>query len=342
MVIPVYNAEKHLRECIESVIDESLTGYEIIAVDDGSPDSSGDICDEFARRYDFVKAVHKENGGAASARNAGLDAASGEYISFIDSDDRVDDGFVKFIFEITERPADIYALAIVIDHTEAGTQRLCPFEDAADLDICEAVRRLERAGALNYPCSKVYSRALIDASPETRFMVNTEPGEDLIFNADCYTKAKTVTFCSQAFYHWMRRGEDTLANRFRADLNERNKMFIDRRCRLYRALGMDETDFDLLSKGNLAYVFSCVPNMYRKGKRFPRKQRIAFFREVIRSDDVKRWFASAEVQGALMKQFARLIKLRSAFIADAYYSVAMGLRNGLNKAWTKTRKRVGA
>lgn len=87
VIIPVYKVEKYLRNCIESVISQKLRNTEIILVDDGSPDSCPEICDEYSEKYSFVKVFHKQNGGLSSARNAGLEIATGEYVMFLDSDD---------------------------------------------------------------------------------------------------------------------------------------------------------------------------------------------------------------------------------------------------------------
>lgn len=87
VIIPVYNVEKYLRNCIDSVLNQNLTDFELILVDDGSPDNSGKICDEYAEKYAFVKVIHKENGGLSSARNEGIKNATGEYLIFMDSDD---------------------------------------------------------------------------------------------------------------------------------------------------------------------------------------------------------------------------------------------------------------
>lgn len=87
IIIPVYNVEKYISRCIESVLNQTYTNFELILVDDGSPDKSGEICEEYAKTDPRIKVIHKPNGGVSSARNAGLDAASGEYIAFVDSDD---------------------------------------------------------------------------------------------------------------------------------------------------------------------------------------------------------------------------------------------------------------
>lgn len=89
IITPVYNTEKYLRECLESVLAQTYTDYEVLLVDDGSTDRSGGICDEYAQRDSRIRVFHKENGGVSSARNVGLDNARGEWVCFVDSDDTV-------------------------------------------------------------------------------------------------------------------------------------------------------------------------------------------------------------------------------------------------------------
>ena len=96
-VIPVYNVEKYLNECVDSVITQNFRDLEIILVDDGSPDGSGQICDQYAEKYGFVTVIHKTNGGLSDARNAGINAASGDYILFLDSDDYIANGSIAAI-----------------------------------------------------------------------------------------------------------------------------------------------------------------------------------------------------------------------------------------------------
>lgn len=108
IIIPVYNAEKYLMECIESVICQTYRNLEILLIDDGSKDDSFKICDEYAQKDKRIKVVHKENGGVSSARNLGLDLANGEYITFVDSDDMVDKKYVECLYkEIEKNKSDL-------------------------------------------------------------------------------------------------------------------------------------------------------------------------------------------------------------------------------------------
>ena len=103
IVIPVYKVEKYLEKCIESIINQTYKNLEIIIVDDGSPDNCPQMCDEFAKSDKRIKVIHKENGGLSDARNAGIDIATGKYITFIDSDDYVSDDYVEYMYRLIKK-----------------------------------------------------------------------------------------------------------------------------------------------------------------------------------------------------------------------------------------------
>ena len=102
VIIPVYKVEPYLRRCLDSIVGQTYRNLEIILVDDGSPDGCPAICDEYAAKDSRIVVVHKENGGLSDARNAGLDIAKGEYISFIDSDDWVADIYIEALWKALE------------------------------------------------------------------------------------------------------------------------------------------------------------------------------------------------------------------------------------------------
>ena len=102
IIVPVYNVEKYVAECIESIIKQTYQNLEILLIDDGSTDNSGKICDKYAEKDKRIKIIHKENGGVSSARNLGLDLAQGEYIAFIDSDDFVSNKYIESLYSAIE------------------------------------------------------------------------------------------------------------------------------------------------------------------------------------------------------------------------------------------------
>lgn len=105
IIIPVYGVEKYLPKCIESVLNQTFLDFELILIDDGSPDKCGEICDYYAKKDNRIHVIHQENRGISAARNAGLNFASGEFIAFIDSDDWIDKDMYERLFAVTERDA---------------------------------------------------------------------------------------------------------------------------------------------------------------------------------------------------------------------------------------------
>ena len=113
IIVPIYNVEDCLKRCLDSFQKNKVKDFEVILVDDGSPDSSGKIADEYSEKYENYYAFHKENGGLSDARNYGLNKASGEYVWFVDSDDYITDGAIDEFFRInTEDSADVYCFTI--------------------------------------------------------------------------------------------------------------------------------------------------------------------------------------------------------------------------------------
>lgn len=100
LIVPVFNSELYLRECLESIVNQTYTNLEIILIDDGSSDNSAMICDEFQIKDDRVTALHKDNGGVSSARNAGIEIATGEWISFVDSDDIISEQYIETLVKL--------------------------------------------------------------------------------------------------------------------------------------------------------------------------------------------------------------------------------------------------
>ena len=133
VIIPVYNVEKYLEKCVDSIINQTYKNLEIILVDDGATDNSGKMCDEFAKRDSRIKVIHKENGGLSDARNFGLDVATGEYIAFVDSDDFLDKDFYEYLMKLKDKTSS--------DIVECNFIRA--YEE--DLDIFEFPERKEEA-----------------------------------------------------------------------------------------------------------------------------------------------------------------------------------------------------
>ncbi len=136
VIVPIYKVEEYLPKCVDSILSQTFTDFECILVDDGSPDNCGKICDEYAKKDSRIKVIHKENGGLSSARNAGLDIAQGEYITFVDSDDWINVHMLQVLYDaIIEKDADVSLCRHVI-----ATNKDCEYRQRESIQkkvVCE-------------------------------------------------------------------------------------------------------------------------------------------------------------------------------------------------------------
>ena len=117
IIIPVYNVEKYLHQCVKSVLNQTFEELEIILVDDGSPDGCPKICDEFAKKDPRAKVIHQANAGLSAARNAGLKVATGTYITFVDSDDYIAPDYISYLFSLITRHGTLMSICAISELT---------------------------------------------------------------------------------------------------------------------------------------------------------------------------------------------------------------------------------
>lgn len=194
VIIPVYKAEKYLRECVDSVIDQTYSNLEIILVDDGSPDGCPSICDEYAVIDRRCKVIHKENGGVCTARNAGLDASSGEYVAFLDADDTLlNDSLEKLYSAIEDNDADI-SIGWKTNVTEEGKNLGCPYR--IEKALWKGTEGIENSLKDHPACyavwGKLYNR---NAIMDIRFEEGRKVHEDSFFFFQCLLNQPKVVLC---------------------------------------------------------------------------------------------------------------------------------------------------
>ncbi|MDD5997554.1 MAG: glycosyltransferase [Bacteroidales bacterium] len=182
IIIPVYNAEKYLHQCLDSVVAQTYTNWECLLIDDGSKDSSGVICDEYAAKDSRFRIFHKENGGVSSARNLGLDNAKGELISFVDSDDTVNNQFFNYLLELLGDNDIVSGGYVKIQRTELKNQRL-NYESIMRLTIKESIVDFYRPYNYKfnaYIWNRIFKKSIIDEN-KIRFRENIHIKEDGLF-----------------------------------------------------------------------------------------------------------------------------------------------------------------
>lgn len=202
VIVPVYKVEKYLEKCIKSIVNQSYQNLEIILVDDGSPDNSPQICNEWAETDERIIVIHKKNGGVSSARNVALEQCCGEYIMFVDSDDYIDENAVEVLYNhIIDNQADIVACNfryVSSDYEFIKNSSYCEKHLIGNEDIL--INYFEDDFIDPCACCKLYSRRVIGV---VRFDEAVKNGEDFLFNYGCLTRAENVFQTEDILYNYV-------------------------------------------------------------------------------------------------------------------------------------------
>lgn len=214
VIIPVYNVERYLDKCLSSVINQTLHDIEIILVDDQSPDNCPQKCDEYARRDSRIKVVHKENGGLGFARNSGLEIATGEYVTFLDSDDFIDLYTYEHLYNLAKDNAVdalYYKFRRFTNEAEAAPAELIDkitlYKDDAVKGLMLDIIASEPSAKVDHKiqcsaCTAMYRMAIIQEH-NVRFHSERELiSEDVVFNLDYLKYAKSVAYNNGEYYHY--------------------------------------------------------------------------------------------------------------------------------------------
>lgn len=205
IVVPVYKVEKYLSKCIDSILFQSYHDFELILVDDGSPDNSPQICDEYMGRDTRIKVIHKENEGVGVARNAGIGKASGQWILFIDSDDYIDQGYLmRGVEEINNNEnLDAVIFPNSKDNEESGEKVVIDniLESENLIDSKQLFHSTELFEWSSCIYSKFYKRQMLEYH-SIRF-ANTPVYEDVLFNMSYFMYARQILYIDTCYYHYM-------------------------------------------------------------------------------------------------------------------------------------------
>lgn len=196
VIIPIYNVGTYLRDCLESVINQTYNNMEIICIDDGSTDDSGKICDEYAKKDSRIRVIHKENGGVSSARNTGLKASTGDYVTFIDSDDYVEPDYIQMLYQGMDN-VDAVTCGRRIMQNGVELDREYPQDRIylTNQQIKEAYQAKKNLYRFFRNPLKMYRRSVIC---DLRFDESLTMGEDIVFNLYFLQRAKavrTIAYC---------------------------------------------------------------------------------------------------------------------------------------------------
>lgn len=205
IIVPVYKTEQFLHRCIDNILAQTFTDFELILVDDGSPDKCGLICDEYAQKDKRIRVIHKDNGGVSSARNCGIDTAVGKYLMFCDSDDWVDNNWCMCLVDAISQHPNAWIVCGVqkyydIDSTISLYPPSCGgmFESILDTD---EYFQIYKSYLSAYSFNKIYSRSIVQGE-QIQFDKSIRNGEDIDFNIRYLSFCERIVCLSVAPYHY--------------------------------------------------------------------------------------------------------------------------------------------
>lgn len=220
IISPVYNAEKYIHKCVDSIIAQTFTDWELILVDDGSPDISGTICDQYTSQDSRIRVIHKQNGGVSAARQTGLDASQGEYVIHADPDDWVEPTMLEELY--AKAKAEDADMVICDYYTNSGDRQVLNVQSPTDVSDNEQIIR-DLFQQLHGSCWNKLVRRVCYSKYDIRFPEGINYCEDQLTIVRLLSCPLKVTYLNKAFYHYFDNPDSITRNYQRKQYEERQR-----------------------------------------------------------------------------------------------------------------------
>lgn len=220
VIVPVYNSEKYLSQCIESILNQTFTQFELLLINDGSTDKSPEICQAYANRDSRVHVLTQKNQGVSAARNRGLKEAQGSYLTFVDSDDYIDDVLLERAYNaILETDADLYMSGLVTEFFSDDkiiVKKIMSANGSKQYFIKDLLDDIDIFYPISYlfgPCCKLWKRQILENGC-IRYQEDMDFIEDFMFNIETISWVKKVILSDEICYHYRKESKDSLSSKF--------------------------------------------------------------------------------------------------------------------------------
>ena len=322
VIIPVYNVEKYVAKCLDSVIAQTYRDLEIIIVDDGATDSSGKICDEYASKDERIQVIHKSNGGLSSARNAALDIATGEYIAFVDSDDYLAlEAFEKCHTKLVETGADVCMFSHCTINDAGCTPHNLPLEkdfystnEVKDFILPKFFGKTDADAELEgFVCRQIFKKEIIG---ELRFRSEREYfAEDIVFDLEVYGKVSSFCIVNEPLYYY-RYVTTSLSNKYRENLFQKLQKLLELMDEIATKNNLDGVRERILRCAFRFALYGC--RNLKNAAMLTKKEKIAGIRTVAYDKYVQEAVRTISYSSKKEKIFAWLLKKKAARLILAF------------------------
>ena len=320
IVVPVYNVEQYLDRCIESIVNQTYNNIEIILVDDGSPDNCPQMCDDWARKDNRIKVIHKENNGLGMARNSGIEIATGSYILFVDSDDYIAPQTIeKCIAEFDRMQSDVVMFGRFETYADGTIKEKpivtdeCYFCNEQVLnDILPGLFTYKRATGVS-SCCKMYNLNLIKDANITYKSEREILSEDAIFNLELFYYVKSVSVIRECFYYYFK-NNNSLSRGYKKNLQELNNVFFEESVLICEKYGYHNRLIDSIRARYHIYAFAGMKQIKTSGFSKGKKKKLLnnFFKDELLQKSIT--FDSLKSKSIPLKVFYLCIKFRLYWI----------------------------
>ena len=342
IIMPVYKVEEFVGKTIESVLNQTLKEIEFYAIDDGTPDRSGIICDEYAIKDCRLKVIHKENGGAPEARNVAIDLAKGKYLYFIDSDDWIENDYLEKMYELAEKNnADAVITGFYMEYYQDGKD--VTYETNCDDKVY--TREEFRKNAYKYlnnslislPWNKLYKAERILKEnirfPKTKW-------DDHHFNMDFFMNNGIVVTSSMKKYHWYRsrKGSETMINYSDPNMFYKRKEHFEHIVKLYNYWNVnDNTSIDAINSYYVGRLFQCIQELVdNKNLNYVAKRKKV--KEILLDDQTIKALKRSKSLSNKFKVLAIPMRLKSVTLSMLFGRVVSGVRSTFPSLFIKIKE----
>ncbi len=315
VIMPVYKVEKYVGKAIESIQAQTLTDFEFLIVDDGTPDNSGAICDEYAAKDSRIHVFHRENGGAPSARNMAMEKATGKYYYFMDSDDWVEPTMLEDLYTLAEKnQAQLVVSGYYIDTYYSETEYLTLNQVQPDAVYDqESFRRnaykLFDTNLLYTPWNKLFNRAYVDEKG-LRFPVTF--WDDFPFVLSVIRDIERVVVTSKQYYHFIRARAESETAAYRSNMYEKREEEHGWMLDLYKHWGVqDEASMEMIARRYVERLIGCVENVTNPKCTLSKQEKRAEIKKMILGENARECLKLARPRSGMMKTLLLPIKWKN-------------------------------
>lgn len=306
VIVPIYNVEKYLNQCIESIINQSFTDFELILVDDGSPDNCPQICDEWAKKDSRVKVIHKVNGGVAHARISGVQIVTGEYVTFVDSDDWVEQDFLKILYNsIIDNNCDIVQCNFrVVSENSNENIRFLPNVYNKDKIYNVLIKECINDAMYRFSpslCNKIFKKEIIEQAIITG-KSNLTVAEDylVIFAALCMSD-KVVVDDTPEIYNY-RFNTSSVTKLYNYRVKYETPVFFQRIKDIAEKFNINTPDYSLrIMSVNMLNIYKCAKS------NLTIEEKVTEIKEICTFIDFNQWRLAVKKESSRFKRFGMMI-----------------------------------